>query len=146
MMESKDFDVTISRISEGDVAETAVVMKNAFNFVDQGWGDEDSLKNVKMISGYDFSIKAVHMGVIVGFLASYLKDDHLYIDEIAVDPKYMGKGVAKKLWKEALEYAKKNKVDWIKLIADPKSVAYKWYKKLGLTESGWVELSVEMEY
>ncbi|MCC7290038.1 GNAT family N-acetyltransferase [bacterium] len=135
--------VEISKIVERDIESTAKVMVEAFNFVNQGWTEEDGLKNIEMILNYDYSIKATVEGKIVGFLASYIKDDHLYIDEIAVLPKHMGKGIGKELWKNALEFAREMKLDYVKLIADPKSDAYKWYSQIGFKETGWVEMSLE---
>ena len=56
----------------------------------------------------------------------------------------MGHGIAKTLWNSLIELTKNQDLRTIKIIADPKSVAYQWYMKLGFEETGWVELSKEI--
>ncbi len=136
--------LAISSFSRNDVKEIAEVMKNAFNSVDQGWTDESSLVYINEYFDKSANFVAKIDNRIVGFVIADKRSDHLFVDAIGVLPSEMGKGIAKELWRVIVSYCKQNQVTKIKMIADPTSVAYKWYKKLNFKETGWVELNLDL--
>ena len=119
------------------------VMQEAFNSVGQGWTQEDSKLYVQEYFHKLGNFVAKTGDQVIGFIVADKHSDHLFIDAIGVLPQYMNQGVAKKLWAKELEFCRENNVGEIKLIADPKSAAYLWYKKLMFKETGWVELSLK---
>ena len=136
--------LAISSFAKNDVKEIADVMKNAFNSVDQGWTDGSSLAYINEYFDKSANFVAKIDTRIVGFVVADKRSDHLFIDAIGVLSSEMGKGIAKELWREIVNYCKQNQVTKIKMIADPNSIAYKWYKKLNFKETGWVELDLEL--
>lgn len=137
-------NLTISSFARVDIKEIASVMMAAFNRVDQGWTDESSLAYINEYFDKSANLAAKKDNRIVGFLVADKRSDHLFIDAIGVLPSEMGNGIAKELWSGMLRYCKQNNVPEIKMIADPTSVAYKWYKKLNFKETGWVELNLKL--
>lgn len=137
-------NLTISGFTRDDVKEIAKVMMDAFNSVNQGWTDKSSLAYINEYFDKSANLVAKKGNRIVGFIVADKRSDHLFVDAIGVLPSEMGKGIAKELWKGILNYCKQNNVPEIKMIADPTSTAYKWYKKLNFKETGWVELNLKL--
>jgi ribosomal protein S18 acetylase RimI-like enzyme len=138
-------NIAIQKISKVNLKEAAIVMMKAFNTVNQGWTEEASVEYTRRILKYSCSYIAVDNDKAVGFLAADIREDHVYIDAIGVLPEYMGQGIAKYLFNVALQHAKENKVELLKMTADPTSIAYQWYMKLGFKETGWVELMMKIK-
>lgn len=133
-------NVTIDNMSTDNAFEAASVMKAAFNYVHQGWTDETSSQFIRESLSATLPLVARIDGQIVGILVAEKKVNDLVVDAIGVLPSHMGKGVAKKLWKAAEAFAQKKRLENIKMIADPKSPAYQWYKRMGFKDTGWVEI------
>lgn len=130
----------IENFKVDEVADIALVMREAFNSVDQNWDEAGSISYIKSHFGSSFNKVARNGSKIIGIIIADKKDNHLFIDAIGVLPDFMGQGVAKQLWSAALEYGKAENLDSIKMITDPKSVDYQWYLKLGFNDTGWVEM------
>lgn len=134
----------IEKFNKNEIKQIAKVMKEAFNSVHQGWSDQESLEYIEEYFNKPANFIAKEKDQIVGFIIADKHSDHLFIDAIGVLPTEMNKGIAKALWNKILEYCKEENITEIKMIADPKSVAYQWYKKLQFTETGWVELALKL--
>ncbi|PIY16967.1 hypothetical protein CO112_01940 [Candidatus Dojkabacteria bacterium CG_4_9_14_3_um_filter_150_Dojkabacteria_WS6_41_13] len=136
--------VKLEKISSLNHELAAKVFQEAFNYVGQNWSETESIKYVERIAKYACSYVAILEGAAVGIIAADIKDDHLFVDAIGVSPKHMKEGIATLLWNQAKSFAKQSNISIIKMIADPKSLAYSWYEKLGFSETGWVELLLEI--
>jgi len=127
-----------------DLKDVSTIMKEAFNSVDQGWSLKDSKIYIDEHQKCSFRLIAEKESKIVGFLIGDKDVDTLIIHSIGVLPEHMGKGIGKALWEGALKYARNSKLDNIRLVADPKSEAFMWYKRMGLKENGWVEMEAKL--
>lgn len=135
--------LVIERAKLADQDQIAWVLMEAFNAVDQGWTPKSSREWIKTYADYSCYFIAKVDDQIVGFIAAHKKANELFLDAIGVLPEFMGRGIGKALWQAAMDYCKDNNLAEIKMIADPKSTAYKWYKRLGFNQTGWVELQLK---
>ena len=76
-------EIVIESLSEADKLETANVMRLAFNFVDQDWSKEESLKYVERILKANRTFIAKIENKVVGFVSAEVKDDHVFVEAIA---------------------------------------------------------------
>lgn len=136
--------IKIEKFNKKEIKQISYVMKEAFNSVDQNWSDQEGLEYIEEYFNKSANFVAKENDKIVGFIVADKHSDHLFIDAIGVLPSEMNKGIAKSLWNKILEYCKKENITEIKMIADPKSIAYQWYKKLQFKETGWVELALKL--
>ena len=133
-------DVLVRDYQEGDLEGAARVMRVAFNSVDQGWSEEGALEYMKDVSSYVCRLVAVQGGEIVGLLVAKKEDKSFVVGAIGVDPEQMGRGIGRSLYETAMERAGALGCTSVRMVADPKSAAYKWYMKLGFEANGWVEV------
>jgi ribosomal protein S18 acetylase RimI-like enzyme len=136
-------EILVLKLEEGDITETAQVSTTAFNFVNQGCTEKESLEYIKRVFLFDFNYVAKENGEILGFIIAQSREDHIYIDAIAVHPNNMNRGIGKLLLNNVLKLGKEKGFKFFKMTADPKSIAYSWYSKIGFKETGWVELILE---
>lgn len=136
-------EILVLKMEEVDIEETAKVSTEAFNFVNQGWTEEESLEYIKRVFSFDCNYVAKEKERVVGFIVSQSREDHVYIEALAVHPQYMNKGIGKLLLNKVLTIGKENGFKQFKMTADPKSIAYSWYSKIGFKETGWVELILD---
>lgn len=134
----------IERFNKKDINQIANVMREAFNSINQEWSESESLEYIKEYFNKSANFVVKENQNILGFVIADKHSDHLFIDTIGVLPSEMNKGLAKILWNKIIEYCKQEHIKEIKMIADPKSIAYQWYKKLQFNETGWVELSLKL--
>ena len=138
-------NIRIEKLDKKDLESTASVMRSAFASVGQKWNREDSITYIQDHLEDACIYVAKENNVLVGFLVADKHTDHLFIDAIGVVPVAMGKGIAKALWNQAVEYCREKHIPQAKMIADPQSQAYQWYKRLGFEETGWVEMSLDFK-
>lgn len=136
-------EILVLKMEEVDIEETAKVSTEAFNFVNQGETEEESLEYIKRVFSFDCNYVAKEKKRVVGFIVSQSREDHVYIEALAVHPQYMNKGIGKLLLNKVLTIGKENGFKQFKMTADPKSIAYSWYSKIGFKETGWVELILD---
>lgn len=132
--------ILIEPFNQKDSEEIALVMREAFNYVNQGWSKEESETYIQEYFDHSCNWIARDENKIVGFIIANKQVTSLFVDAIGVLPSEMGKGIAKMLWEKTEQYAKEQNLEDIKMIADPESSAYQWYMKLGFEETGWVEI------
>lgn len=132
--------IIVSPYTPSDFESTAYVMREAFNSVGQDWDQAASEKLIREAAANAHVLVAKIDGEIVGMAIVEMKPDHLFVDAIGVLPAQKGQGVGTALWKYIEKFAHEKGMDDIKMIADPKSLAFGWYQKLGFKPTGWVEL------
>ncbi|MDA1061247.1 MAG: GNAT family N-acetyltransferase [bacterium] len=134
----------ISLMKEVDLKEVSQVFKESFNSVSENWSDQSSFEHVKQNFFGDSHWVYRENGKIIGMLMSIvLIREHgpeLFIDSVAVLPKFQKKGIGKELWSKAVEYAKANNLHAIRFLSNKNLKSYEWYKSMGYEESGWIEL------
>lgn len=130
----------IRMLKKADIPKLAKVFQEAFNSVNQGWSLAGSKTYLREHMHCTLKLIALAGDEVVGFLIGTKDVDALVVNAVGVSPESMNKGIGKMLWNSAMEYVKREKLDAIRLVADPKSIAYQWYRKLGLKENGWVEM------
>ncbi|MCL2235653.1 MAG: GNAT family N-acetyltransferase [Defluviitaleaceae bacterium] len=63
-------------------------------------------------------------GEVVGFVSIAKYDGDFFLDNLFVDPSYMGKGVGKKLLSHALDYCKQTGITRLTLYSDPNAKGF----------------------
>jgi aralkylamine N-acetyltransferase len=83
-------------------------------------------------TSFCFSLVKIDKKIVgMGRLVTDTKSD-TYIQDLFVLNEYRSKGIGKKLVNHLVDYAKKNGIHWIALIAEPGTRAF--YEKLGFKE------------
>ena len=76
-------------------------------------------------------------------------DNFLYIDRIAVDAKYRNNKLGTRLYKNILNYAKENSIDYltaeINLLPSINEASFKFHESFGFVEFGSVKYSEDYE-
>ncbi len=79
---------------------------------------------------------ATHAGSITGLIVMWLEQDHLYVDNVAVEPSSQGAGIGRALLAHATEYAQREAREEIRLYTNElmtENLAF--YPRLGFTET-----------
>lgn len=79
---------------------------------------------------------AVGAGRVVGFASTVPADGALELDDLFVDPHWMGRGVGRQLVMDAVELARAEGVDTITVIANPHALEF--YVRVGFHDDGEV--------
>jgi GNAT superfamily N-acetyltransferase len=99
-----------------------------------------------IVSEEMINLDSVFIGIveknIIGFCSFSKNSDEVVMEHLFVDPKYIGKGLGKKLWMHSLAFAESQGWESFKLCADP-FAAEKFYLPMGCTKVGEVESSVQ---
>lgn len=138
-------EITIISATREDIPTLAKMYLAAFGTeLGEPWTIESCFKNLEEALEEDYSFTAWLDNEIVGCLftteMTFEKGTELFIDTIMVDEKHRGKGIGSQLFEFAENLAKEKQLVGVRLTSSPKMRSYNWYKKLGLKESGWVEL------
>jgi GNAT superfamily N-acetyltransferase len=80
-------------------------------------------------------------GTIVGFYGFGSDDSNPEMTHLFVSPEKIGKGFGKKLWNEAIAFAKSRRWDSFEILADPYATE-KFYQPMGCRKIGEIESSV----
>ncbi len=80
-------------------------------------------------------------GQVVGFAVVFQRDDHIFLENVAVSPAHQGKGVGGKLMKFVEQQATESGLNKIELYTNIKMTGnLTWYPSLGFEEIGrWSE-------
>ncbi|MDD3647918.1 MAG: GNAT family N-acetyltransferase [Candidatus Dojkabacteria bacterium] len=138
-------EIKVREMTIEDIPETVEVFQKAFNSIGQGWSVEGSRAYVEEHQKCTCKLVAEIKSQIVGFIIGDKDVDTLFVHSIGVNPENMQQGIGKALWDAAQKQAKEKGLNELRLIADPKSIAYAWYKRLGFTETGWVEMGKQIK-
>ena len=80
-------------------------------------------------------------GVPVAFYTLQDKDDIAWIENLWVLPKYIGKGIGKRLFIHALSRARKYGYSKLQLVSDPNAIGF--YTRMGMKKIGESRFSIE---
>ena len=125
----KDFKV-LARIMEVEYS------KKPYN---DKWKKGEAVKTLEFDSKNNLIYVATVEGKVVGFVI-FGKEYHngkytINVEELAVNNRFHGFGIGKKLMEFVERYCRKNNIDSIHLSSNKKSRAFKFYKKLRYVES-----------
>jgi GNAT superfamily N-acetyltransferase len=84
---------------------------------------------------------AENEGEICGFYALCLNGDKAELEHMWVRPSYIGTGIGKELFLDAMERAAKMNVNTIELSADPNAAGF--YARMGAQQIGEVDSEIE---
>jgi ribosomal protein S18 acetylase RimI-like enzyme len=119
--------------------------KSPFN---ERWTDKTSLKR---INNYYKSSKIFVVEVEKNVVGALVLSDYIWfngkrghIDEIFITKDFQGKGIGSKLIKFAEKYFSDKKISGLTFISHKKSMAFKFYKKRGYKETGWVHMEKKL--
>jgi ribosomal protein S18 acetylase RimI-like enzyme len=131
----------IRNLHQEDIKKAAEVFYLSFNSVGEKWNRETAEKRLEQYFNPDSCWVAENDKEIVGVLTSKFDNvvDHqeLYIDILAVDPKFHKSGIGSKLLQTAENYAKSKGFKSIWLTASSDLTSYLWYLKTGFKETSW---------
>ena len=127
----------IKKASAKDLKEIGKLMLEEFS--KPPFNENVSLSSVLKSLNFYFKIgkiltmidKKEIVGVAVFKIEQYWEGKVIIIEDLAVKEEYKKQGVGKKLMNEVESHAKKNNVTLIHFITNEKSLAIKFYKKLG---------------
>ncbi|HOK05128.1 MAG TPA: GNAT family N-acetyltransferase [Victivallales bacterium] len=107
-------------------------------YKDAGWWYDEYDKNLSFINkavkgSYCFVGAFNNKGKMIG-MGRAISDgcSDAYIQDLTVLKKYRGKGIGKMIVNEIIRLLKKNGIDWIALISEPKSIGF--HSKNGFME------------
>jgi ribosomal protein S18 acetylase RimI-like enzyme len=108
-------------------------------YIKEWKSDNDSISFFQNIIGEGFSLGAYHNDILVGFLVSsyHVWNNSLWIDNIRVSEKAMGRGIGKKLIESLIEMGKSKNIRILGLeVQSSNYPAIKLYEKCGFEISG----------
>lgn len=142
--------VKIELMTEEHLDNVAKVFMTTFNAVGENWSYENARQNISENFFDDVHFVAKIDDKIVGFLMGIPltreKGLEFFLSSIAILPKYQYQGIGKLLWEKMLSVAKEKKYVGIRLLTNPHLESYNWYKEMGFTESGWIEVFKELKF
>ena len=80
-------------------------------------------------------------GEILGFYALCVSDSNAELEHMWVTPAYIGTGIGKELFLDAMDRAARMNVDAVELTADPNAAGF--YKRMGATQIGATDSEIE---
>lgn len=80
-------------------------------------------------------------GEIKGFYALCVDGSNAELDHMWVEPTYIGAGIGKELFLDAMDRATALKVDAIEISSDPNAAGF--YKRMGATEIGTTDSEID---
>lgn len=108
----------------------------------QSWGYSDEfMENVRsdmvvhpQYLEEEHGIVAEENGAILGYAIVRVNGDAAFLRDLFIEPANFGKGVGKRLFEAALEYARARGATALTLISDPNAVGF--YRKFGMRHIG----------
>lgn len=80
------------------------------------------------------------VGMILAMTTAREEYEDVFVDTICVLSEYQGSGIGNALFTKIEEVAKNRGAHFVRLFGKPTLLSFDWYKRHGMTESGWVEL------
>jgi ribosomal protein S18 acetylase RimI-like enzyme len=125
----------IRKATKKDLKDIANLMTSEYlKHYQEKWKQKDALKTLE----YYLDVGEIFLAEIEGKLAGFViickefcNRSSVIVEELVVDGKFQRKGLGSKLIDFTQDYCKKNKIHFIWLMAVKRSVAFKFYKKLG---------------
>lgn len=141
----------LKELSVNDEKEITAIIKNAF--AAPPWNDKWTTEQLHTyfldIAGnanslvLGFYSEDILAGVSVGRIKHWFDGAEYCIDDLCVAPAMQGKGIGSAFLSEIASYAQQHNFKEVSLWTEKCTVAYKFYKKNGWTESEeWVRFSI----
>lgn len=127
----------IRKVMEKDLKRIDVIFRKEYGKApyNEKWPKTISLAKInkyfKNNSMFVFEEKKEIIGFIIGHIELWDRGKVGYIDEVVILREFQGKGYGKALMDHLRKHFRKQKVKNIDLITNPKSNAFKIYKKMG---------------
>jgi ribosomal protein S18 acetylase RimI-like enzyme len=103
------------------------------------WPKKKSLAKLREYLKYNSIFVIENSKEIIGFIIGHIKiwdkGDEGFIDEIAVSKKFQGKGYGRLLMNFIINYFDRKNCKSLGLMNNPKSIAFKIYKRRGFNKS-----------
>ncbi len=130
-MESQEIRIRPCRDEEGErLREIAIAAKSHWGY------DIDRVRAWAAMgdfSSHGLRSKDVHVaetgGRVVGWTALIQRDDVCWLDDLWIDPEWIGKGIGSRLFRHALERGRELGARRIELEAEPNALGF--YEKMG---------------
>ena len=114
----------------------------------EDWNIETSKGYVQKHFG-EYSIVAEHNSSVVGFCLAEKEPiesgNELLIQMVAVNPEVQKNGIGRLLWQSVISEAESSGLFGVRLLANKNHYSYKWYKNIGLDDTGYVEMNMNFE-
>ncbi len=132
--------ISIRKASKNDLKEISNIfmIESSKKPYAQGWNKKNALKKIREAFKKDDLYVILSKSKIAGFVMSQINSDNqekAYIEEIWLKPEFQGKGLGKALMKFIEHYYRNKGVKTVQLVAKRNCGAFKFYKKIGYTES-----------
>lgn len=138
--------VEIVSMTKNDIPQVADIVVNTFSKapLNESLNVKNMVKHLSEEFSAEYSFVAKENDVIIGALVGnvYPGDEKptYHIDMLVVEETKRDHGIGDQLFSKAQETAKFHNIHLLDLDANPKLRSFNWYKRLGFSESGWVDL------
>jgi len=143
-----EYPIEIKKLTTQEIPQVAKIFCEAFNHVGEKWTIEVATKRIEQYYNPDSCWIAIYdsnpAGVLTSKIDNVLDHQELYIDIIAVDPKFHKCKIGSRLLNTATEYAKSIGVGYIWMTVNPKLYSYRWYINNGFSETGWTVVNKKL--
>jgi predicted N-acetyltransferase YhbS len=142
----------IRPLQDSDHEQASLLFYEVFG--PQGCGEEWSIETSREFIkentwNKDYTFCAEKDGKVVGLIIAFPsireKGPGLYIHVIAVKNTEQGHGIGKALWEKVTGLAKENNLKSLHLHGNPKYPSFNWYKSMGFTQTGYIELAKPLD-
>jgi N-acetylglutamate synthase-like GNAT family acetyltransferase len=138
-------NLSISPMNKKDIDVLKVFFVQAFrDELGEPWTEETSERHLLEAFNKDHCFSIKRAGQVIGGIFAYPlvleKGTEIFIDVFVVSSEERGSGAGKMLFDHIIAHAKEKNFVGVRLLSNPKLRSYDWYHKMGLNESGWVEL------
>ena len=132
-------------MKKSDLDQTAKVFHLAFNDAGENWPVANAKKHVEenFLGGKCHFVAVIDnkiVGLLLGITSTREPGKEIFLDTIAVLPRWQNKGIGERLWQRMIKFLKTNKFTGIRLTANREFKSFNWYRQKGFKESGWIEV------
>lgn len=139
--------ISIRNMTTEDQQECGELFLQIFgpNGCGESWTLETSIAHIQEGSfDTEFCFVAESEGKIIGLVTAFPTSREsgkdLYIETIGVISSRQGEHIGSDLYAKVTELAQQKGFQHVRLLANAQFLSYEWYKKMGMQESGWVEM------
>lgn len=139
------FRIRLARAEEAEIL-TALILRSKAHWgyapaLIDAWRPDLALTSEMIVSAPTCCAEARANGALAGVSRFYmLNEAEVYLDDLFVDPTYIGHGVGALLWQHAVAWAKAQGARAVVFGADPHARLF--YEHMGATVVGWIESSI----
>ena len=141
----------IRKAKKSDFKEIARLIRTEYKkHYNENWTEENAIKTLKYYKKIAKIFIAEKEKGAIGFVIfreeHYNKSKSIMIEELIVDSRSQGKGIGREIMDFVEEYSRKNKANFIWLLASKKARAFRFYRNIGYKyNAGTAYLSKELK-